>query len=349
MPKRKATDTAAEETGAKGAATRTKKAATSSTSSKAKAPRATKATKAATAQEVSEANSLLSSCSYNPATNCAFSTLYATTTAGIPVDIMGNKNSTSKEPHTKSRGTKVEGVTGSTVRSTLKHGNTIGSKSAEPTAITLSLTSTPIPVVKKVFDPQQCYAWFNTYTGLDEDEDFGTDQIGPVGIAKLCEDIDVSLETVDMLVLAYHLEADTMPVFTKEEWAKGMQKLRVDSTSKLKAKMPELVRALKDPQHFKEFYRYIFMFAKDSEQKCMPLETACAMLQTVLKGRPHEQRFVEFLENKKPVKVINKDQWYNFLDFSESVAEDLSNYDGASSAWPVLLDDYVEWRNEGQS
>ncbi|KAF9191795.1 hypothetical protein BGZ51_006679 [Haplosporangium sp. Z 767] len=175
------------------------------------------------------------------------------------------------------------------------------------------------------FNQDQCYTWFKSYTGLEEDEDSDADQIGPGGITKLCEDLGVSLEAVDMLVLAYHLQADTMPVFTKDEWIKGMSKLEIDSITKLKAAMPGLVARLKEPQHFKEFYRYIFMFAKDSEQKCMPLET------------------------KKPVKVINKDQWYNFLDFSESVPEDVSNYDGASSAWPVLMDEYVEWRNEGSS
>ncbi|KAF9132110.1 DCN1-like protein 5 [Mortierella sp. GBA39] len=181
---------------------------------------------------------------------------------------------------------------------------------------------------------------------LEDDEDFDREQIGPAGIAKLCEDIDVSLETVDMLVLAFHLDADTMPIFTKDEWAKGMKKLEIDSTEKFKAKLPSLVEKLKDPAHFKEFYRYIFMFAKDSEQKCMPVDTACAMISTVMKGRPHEQRFVEYLGVKKPIKVINKDQWYNFLDFSDTISEDLSNYDGLSSAWPVLLDEYVEWRNE---
>ncbi|KAK3825101.1 MAG: hypothetical protein J3Q66DRAFT_100399 [Benniella sp.] len=112
----------------------------------------------------------------------------------------------------------------------------------------------------------------------------------------------VSLETVDMLVLAYHLEAKTMPIFTKDEWSKGMKKLEIDSTERLKEKLPGLVAKLGEPQHFKEFYRFIFVFAKDSEQKCMPLETACAMLQTVMKGRPHETRFVEFLEVKKKKK-----------------------------------------------
>ncbi|KAG9325091.1 hypothetical protein KVV02_008563 [Mortierella alpina] len=199
---------------------------------------------------------------------------------------------------------------------------------------------------EKPFDSKKCLSWFKTYTGLEEDEDFDADQIGPGGITKLCEDINVSLDAVDMLVLAYHLQADTMPIFTKEEWTKGMTKLGIDSTEKLKVAMPSLVAALQDPKHFKEFYRYVFMFAKDSEQKCMPLETACAMIGTVMKGRPHEQRFVAYLEAKHPVKVINKDQWYNFLDFSDSIAEDLTNYDPVGSAWPVLLDEYVEWRNE---
>ncbi|KAF9923108.1 DCN1-like protein 4 [Modicella reniformis] len=167
---------------------------------------------------------------------------------------------------------------------------------------------------------------------LEDDDDFDKDQIGPNGIAKLCEDIGLSLETVDMLVLAYHLEADTMRKNRSRVLESTMHHVMIDSTEKLKEKMPGLVAKLKDSQYFKEFYRFIFVFSKDSEQKCMPLETACAMLQTVLKGRPHETRFVEYLETKKPVKVINKDQWYNFLDFSDSVTEDLSNYDGASSA-----------------
>nr|CAG4643715.1 EOG090X00X3 [Lepidurus arcticus] len=51
--------------------------------------------------------------------------------------------------------------------------------------------------------------------------------------------------------------------------------------------------------------------------------------------------FLEFLE-KSRYRVINKDQWVNILEFSRSVNEDLSNYD-ADGAWPVLLDEFVEW------
>ncbi|KAG0330992.1 hypothetical protein BG004_001874, partial [Podila humilis] len=202
------------------------------------------------------------------------------------------------------------------------------------------------PLPHTSFNDKKCQTWFKSYTGLEDDEDFEVDQIGPNGISKLCDDIGVSLAAIDMLVLAYHLHADTMPIFTKDEWMKGMARLEVDSSDKLKQLLPKYMAKLEDPQEFKEFYRYIFMFTKDSEQKCMLVDTAIGMLETVLGGRRHIKEFLAFLEAKKPVKVINKDQWYSLLEFSDTIAEDFSNYDGINSAWPVLLDEYVEWRNE---
>ncbi|KAG0225797.1 DCN1-like protein 5 [Actinomortierella wolfii] len=193
-----------------------------------------------------------------------------------------------------------------------------------------------------------------------EDEDIGTDQIGPNGISKLCDDLGISLAAIDILVLAHKLEADTMrmnllsrnyytdigSMFTEDEWMKGMKKLGVDSSAKLKDKLPGLVAKLKEPQEFKDFYRFVFMFVKDSEQKCMPIDTAISILGTVIGDRRHVKQFLEFLEEKRPVKVINKDQWYSLLDFTESVAEDFSDYDEANSAWPVLFDEYIEWRRK---
>src|SRR5690606_34896321 len=42
-------------------------------------------------------------------------------------------------------------------------------------------------------------------TGLEEDEDFDADQIGPGGITKLCEDLGVSLETVSLGTIHFFL------------------------------------------------------------------------------------------------------------------------------------------------
>uniref|UniRef100_A0A4X2L0D8 DCN1-like protein n=1 Tax=Vombatus ursinus TaxID=29139 RepID=A0A4X2L0D8_VOMUR len=52
-------------------------------------------------------------------------------------------------------------------------------------------------------------------------------------------------------------------------------------------------------------------------------------------------------ENQSKYRVMNKDQWYNVLEFSRTVHADLSNYD-EDGAWPVLLDEFVEWQKVRQ-
>lgn len=41
---------------------------------------------------------------------------------------------------------------------------------------------------------------------------------------------------------------------------------------------------------------------------------------------------------------ITLDQWDSFLQFQHNVKVDLSDYDADNGAWPLLLDEYVEWK-----
>ena len=56
--------------------------------------------------------------------------------------------------------------------------------------------------------------------------------------------------------------------------------------------------------------------------------------------------FCEFLETTKDESYskITLDQWRSFLDFSLEFKEDtFDGYDEGESAWPVLIDEYVEF------
>ncbi|KAJ7412651.1 DCN1-like protein 5 [Willisornis vidua] len=142
----------------------------------------------------------------------------------------------------------------------------------------------------------------------------GPDEVvGPEGMEKFCEDIGVEPENIIMLVLAWKLEAESMGFFTKEEWLKGMTSLQCDCTEKLQSKFDFLRSQLNDISSFKNIYRYAFDFARQSKYR-----------------------------------VMNKDQWYNVLEFSRTVHADLSNYD-EDGAWPVLLDEFVEWQKVRQA
>ncbi|EIE85294.1 hypothetical protein RO3G_10004 [Rhizopus delemar RA 99-880] len=82
-------------------------------------------------------------------------------------------------------------------------------------------------------------------------------------------------------------------------------------------------------------------FMKDSKQ------VAVALWQVILADKyPIIKSFMQFIEEKKPIKVINKDQWASMLDLCKTIPEDLSGYDSVSS-WPVLFDHFAEWKKEG--
>ena len=70
----------------------------------------------------------------------------------------------------------------------------------------------------------------------------------------------------------------------------------------------------------------------------------------VVKGRIPQDRldsFCDFVESQESYTRITLDQWTSFLDFCYE-CEDLSSYDESTSAWPVLIDEYVEFMEERQ-
>ncbi|EDR41062.1 calcium-binding EF-hand domain-containing protein [Dictyostelium discoideum AX4] len=178
----------------------------------------------------------------------------------------------------------------------------------------------------------------------DEDDN---NVIGPDGITRLCKDLGVEPEDVVVLVLAWHLGAKQMGYFSKAEFTQGLSKLNIDSLQKLQQHLPTFKKDLDNPNNFKDIYRFAFIFAKENENnKILDLESACSMLQLVLADRyPHTEKLQEFLMQQKSYKVLNMDQWLSILEFSKIINANCSNYD-ENGAWPVLLDEYSEWRKQ---
>lgn len=59
------------------------------------------------------------------------------------------------------------------------------------------------------------------------------------------------------------------------------------------------------------------------------IQTAVVLWTMLLADRfPMVHEFIEFLQEKKPVRVINRDQWQSFLEFA---ASDIANYDESSA------------------
>lgn len=85
-----------------------------------------------------------------------------------------------------------------------------------------------------------------------------------------------------------------------------------------------------------------YVYVQDPGQKIVDIETVAQMLQIVLPDGRFVEAFCQFLTEQQDYKKINSDQWSNFLRFSREVAADMSNA-GDNPAWPVLLDNFVDW------
>jgi len=187
------------------------------------------------------------------------------------------------------------------------------------------------------FCPKRCRSFFKSYASNTDPETIGCE-----GIEKLCEDLGVKPDDIVILALSWKLRANIMGEYTIDEWLHGMGELKCDSINKLRSKVPTLRGYLSDKALFKAIYRYSFDFAREKDQKFLEIDAAKQLLGVLLGDRWRAfPLFVEFLDQSK-YRAINKDQFYNILDFSRLVVDDMSNYD-ENSAWPVLLDEFVEW------
>lgn len=187
---------------------------------------------------------------------------------------------------------------------------------------------------------QQLYQHYN---------DAQSDMILAEGVEHLCDDLQVSPEDPVMLVLSWHFGAATMCEFSKEEFIEGMANLRCDSIQKLQQKLPRLRAELQDDKKFKEIYIYTYSFALDKGKKCMPQETAIALWRLLFSVKPWPllDTWCEFLGHHHN-RAISRDTWAQLLDFARAVREDLSNFEDSGTAWPYLLDDFVEYMRNGK-
>ncbi|XP_010245547.1 PREDICTED: DCN1-like protein 4 isoform X1 [Nelumbo nucifera] len=176
--------------------------------------------------------------------------------------------------------------------------------------------------------------------------------IDPEGIEALCSDLEVDHTDVRILMLAWKMKAEKQGYFTLDEWRRGLKALRADTISKLKKALPELEKEVRRPPNFVDFYSYAFRYCLTEEkQKSIDIESICQLLDLVLGSQFHPQvdMLIDYLKTQKDYKVINMDQWMGFLRFCNEISfPDLSNYD-PDLAWPLILDNFVEWMIAKQS
>ncbi|XP_023529945.1 DCN1-like protein 2 isoform X1 [Cucurbita pepo subsp. pepo] len=196
------------------------------------------------------------------------------------------------------------------------------------------------PLIKAFTDSRHLEELYSRY------KDPYVDMILADGISLLCNDLQVDPQDIVMLVVSWHMKANTMCEFSKQEFIGGLQALGIDSLERFRERIPYMRSELKDEHKFRDIYNFAFGWAKEKGQKSLALDTAIGMWQLLFaeKQWPLVDHWCQFLQARHN-KAISRDTWSQLLEFARTVDPTLSNYD-AEGAWPYLIDEFVEYLNE---
>lgn len=170
------------------------------------------------------------------------------------------------------------------------------------------------------------------------------------GIEQFCKDLQISPDDFRILIFAWKLKAEQMCRFTRNEFINGLKLIKADSIRTIQLRLPDIISDVeKNDEQFKDLYRFTFKFGLDNTigQRILTMDMAIILWRLVFTIRepPILNRWLKYLEIQDNTRGIPRDTWNMFLNFSESVGNDLSSYDD-NEAWPSLFDDFVEYEND---
>ncbi|XP_030624978.1 DCN1-like protein 3 [Chanos chanos] len=176
------------------------------------------------------------------------------------------------------------------------------------------------------------------------------DAILEEGMERFCSDLQVDPAEFKVLVLAWKFQAATMCRFTRREFVEGCKAIHADSIEGICDRFAGLLAESRSEDNFKDLYRFTFTFGLDADEGQRSLQRTIAIalwrLVFTLDTPPVLERWLDFLsENPCGIRGISRDTWNMFLNFTQSVGADLSNY-SEDEAWPSLFDAFVEWETE---
>lgn len=182
-----------------------------------------------------------------------------------------------------------------------------------------------------------------------EDPDIMSEQ----GMLKFFKDCGVNPESHETLIIAFHLQCDEMGIYEKKEFSEGFCTSGCSTKKDIKNVVQDRIRSVNNNTgEFKKFYKWIFRHVKEEEKKkTIPTELAIQLWQLVFNKHKHSMKLLDqwltFCEEvkDKDMKVISRDVWEQIFDFLKETAS-LDDYDDCGGAWPVAVDEFVEWMTE---
>lgn len=194
------------------------------------------------------------------------------------------------------------------------------------------------PTSEKVKSVSFIHEWFDQLAT-------NGDTIEPAGVIKLCEEIELAPDSLEILIMSYFMNLSEMGFIQRTEWANLESHFKLKNKSNLKTCLTDYRLKLNfETALAKQIHRFAFDFCREKEKKIIDKETAIQMLNCLMVGRWNRiQHFNEYLI-ESTYRGMNRDQWNNVFEFAKVFGDfnDVSQYD-PDGAWPVMVDDFVDY------
>lgn len=178
-----------------------------------------------------------------------------------------------------------------------------------------------------------------------EDKEIMSEQ----GMIQFFKDISINPDGHETLVISWLLNCTEMGLIQRKEFVEGFTNQGCSTIADVKTVVKGKITSLGTDSQFKQFYRWVFQHVKEDEKKkTIPTNLAIQLWKIVLgskqKDLPLLEKWLLWCEKSEDFKVVNKDIWEQVYDFLKET-KDLKSYDD-SGAWPVQVDEFIEWCKE---
>lgn len=193
-------------------------------------------------------------------------------------------------------------------------------------------------------DSKKLNALFDQFADAEEDED----SIDGQQLAAFFTELGVDVAGWMPLVLAWQYKCKNFATVERKEFTAYYTAQGIDTLAAMKTDVKRVEQMLADKRAFKDFYRWLFDFVKEEEErKTIDAAMALNLWSVVLPAHwSLTGSWLTFCKSKgDKLKVVSADVWAQLWEFAKDVKSDLSNYDD-DGAWPVLIDEFVEWQRK---
>lgn len=173
------------------------------------------------------------------------------------------------------------------------------------------------------------------------------------GMLKFFKDCGVNPESYETLVIAFMLNCEEMGIYEKKEFSKGFAEQGCSNKKDIKNRVQDKIRSIQNnTSEYKKFYKWLFIHVKEDEKKkSVPTALAIQLWALVFKRYENKMKLLPlWLEyctavQDKDMKVVSKDVWEQIFDFLQET-QSVATYDDCGGAWPVAVDEFMEWCDE---